>query len=1042
MWGWRRRARGFAGALAGLSLFVGAGLVSAPAAGAVDADLLVPLPTAPIEPYLVAASGDSLVDFQSLNDQDTVAVSNDRGAHWTEVSAPLNRADYVADGTVRYHVDGDGTVSLYSWDLASGTSSGPVVFPTDRIVAVGSEYAVYGTNATEDEEATEFAAAPVGDPSLASTIVVPSRERNRLRLLAGEGTLGVAVSTGRDSRQRATTGYLDVVQLTGGEAGYPAASVPGLVSAEIRGDVVSYLTADSAGVRACRRSLASPEAWQVVSCLQAVAGDYRTLAEGTLVAGPDWAAFSVVYGDDSYAGAYLADWSTSTPKSVKLKASGAVKQVLLQRPLSDLDRPLVAAYTTYSADTMVGYLAKVGADGSLTRFAEWPSGTVSPTQLSLSATRVAGADARGSGTAWRRELADPGVDDAVWTTARSAHVSAGWTAVNAARGLALLNHNKQVAKLAGWAGVQQLSGPYLLGKAKSKDTKLTVLAAGKKIAFRKYDYPSSIFGSLVAVVDTWGWNVIVYNVASGKPVQAMSLPLDDNYESADVTLWGDDIVVTGWLADGGTEVRALEWIDGNELGRLSFSDAAQAFGASDGAVLLWHEDGSIQVLNLTTMQVEDLAGNSGAAVPVFDDAARVLYATDTRLVVHQVSDAGRSAPRALWSSAPRTFNSFGGPTSPFVVSVDATRAMSGGSLVIQKDGPGDSPKVTIPVEASPSGSLRIAWNGEISDGTPAAPGTWAWHLEGFDELRALDLAAYVSGTVTISNRRVALAQAAPTIDVASPVTDTTLTATPGTQPDGAVPAYQWYRDSKAIKGARAQAYTVQPADVGHKVKVKVSFPASLRYLASSKYSRSTARVGRAALTKGGAVLGADAPQVDVPFAVAADGWGPDPVKLAYQWYRVDQKGSSKAIPRATAAAYRPSGSVVGLRLKVVLTVTRPGYTSVSVSSATSAAVLAGSYQTVPTPVVTGAPEVGHTLGADAGTYRDAAGEPVQPSLAYQWYRVTDAGDVPIAGATRATYRVASADLGHALKVKVTATRSGYPTQTTLSDPTDLVVQGD
>ncbi|PKQ21708.1 MAG: hypothetical protein CVT65_17120 [Actinobacteria bacterium HGW-Actinobacteria-5] len=93
-------------------------------------------------------------------------------------------------------------------------------------------------------------------------------------------------------------------------------------------------------------------------------------------------------------------------------------------------------------------------------------------------------------------------------------------------------------------------------------------------------------------------------------------------------------------------------------------------------------------------------------------------------------------------------------------------------------------------------------------------------------------------------------------------------------------------------------------------------------------------------------------------------------------------------------------------------------------------------------MVTGAPEVGHTLGADAGTYRDAAGEPVQPSLAYQWYRVTDAGDVPIAGATRATYRAASADLGYALKVKVTATRSGYPAQTTLSDPTDPVVQGD
>jgi hypothetical protein len=57
-----------------------------------------------------------------------------------------------------------------------------------------------------------------------------------------------------------------------------------------------------------------------------------------------------------------------------------------------------------------------------------------------------------------------------------------------------------------------------------------------------------------------------------------------------------------------------------------------------------------------------------------------------------------------------------------------------------------------------------------------------------------------------------------------------------------------------------------------------------------------------------------------------------------------------------------------------------------------------------------------------GTWKDAR------TLAYQWLR----GTKPIAGATRARYRVAPADLGHRLSCRVTATSAAGGTATATS----------
>ncbi|WP_106815835.1 S8 family serine peptidase [Microbacterium timonense] len=67
------------------------------------------------------------------------------------------------------------------------------------------------------------------------------------------------------------------------------------------------------------------------------------------------------------------------------------------------------------------------------------------------------------------------------------------------------------------------------------------------------------------------------------------------------------------------------------------------------------------------------------------------------------------------------------------------------------------------------------------------------------------------------------------------------------------------------------------------------------------------------------------------------------------------------------------------------------------------------------PTVTGSPKVGKTLTANPGKW-----EPKTVTLAYQWLR----DGTPIEGATAKTYKVAAADAGTSLSVRVTATQEG------------------
>ncbi|MGH3456811.1 CHAP domain-containing protein [Aeromicrobium sp.] len=86
----------------------------------------------------------------------------------------------------------------------------------------------------------------------------------------------------------------------------------------------------------------------------------------------------------------------------------------------------------------------------------------------------------------------------------------------------------------------------------------------------------------------------------------------------------------------------------------------------------------------------------------------------------------------------------------------------------------------------------------------------------------------------------------------------------------------------------------------------------------------------------------------------------------------------------------------------------------------------------PVPKVDGAPKVGETLTAKAGTWT-----PSGVSLDYQWLR----DGFIIKGADERTYKLTTNDVGHRMSISITGAKSGYASRTASSEPTAKVAGG-
>ncbi len=152
------------------------------------------------------------------------------------------------------------------------------------------------------------------------------------------------------------------------------------------------------------------------------------------------------------------------------------------------------------------------------------------------------------------------------------------------------------------------------------------------------------------------------------------------------------------------------------------------------------------------------------------------------------------------------------------------------------------------------------------------------------------------------------------------------------------------------------------------------------------------------------------------------GTWPYGVSLSYQWFR-----GASAISGATNSDYVVQANDVGSQLRLRVTGSRSGLTSVSRFSGYTDTVLLP-LTLAPTPTLSGTSRVGSVLTANAGTWDSGV------TLSYQWLR----DGSPIDIATSSTYTLTNFDANKAISVRVTGSKSGFQTTSKVSSATNIL----
>ena len=148
-------------------------------------------------------------------------------------------------------------------------------------------------------------------------------------------------------------------------------------------------------------------------------------------------------------------------------------------------------------------------------------------------------------------------------------------------------------------------------------------------------------------------------------------------------------------------------------------------------------------------------------------------------------------------------------------------------------------------------------------------------------------------------------------------------------------------------------------------------------------------------------------------------WTNSPTSYSYDWIRCDASANNCAPIGIHRRQYTLTDDDVGHRFKVSVTASNSGGKATAVSTPAPAVTAAGSTPTnVAKPSINGDPREGVSLTVANGTWTGT--QPI--TYTYQWNRCDQTGAAcgAIAGATAATYAVNASDVGHTLRVHVTA----------------------
>ena len=220
-----------------------------------------------------------------------------------------------------------------------------------------------------------------------------------------------------------------------------------------------------------------------------------------------------------------------------------------------------------------------------------------------------------------------------------------------------------------------------------------------------------------------------------------------------------------------------------------------------------------------------------------------------------------------------------------------------------------------------SGATKSSYTLKAADGGKRITVTVTGKLSGYKTASSTS-----ASTATVLK----LMQAAPKPRIAGTArVGSTLTAQAGTwKPQPVKLSYQWYRNGKAISGAKKASYKLVGSDAGKKITVRVT-GAKSGYLSTAKVS---------AAKKVPLVMRASKPTISGSATVGSTltanrGTWTSGVRISYQWYR-----NGAAVPGATGSSYRLGAGDVGRSLSVRVTGVKSGYASETRMSAATARV--------------------------------------------------------------------------------------------------------
>src|SRR4051794_10743680 len=237
-------------------------------------------------------------------------------------------------------------------------------------------------------------------------------------------------------------------------------------------------------------------------------------------------------------------------------------------------------------------------------------------------------------------------------------------------------------------------------------------------------------------------------------------------------------------------------------------------------------------------------------------------------------------------------------------------------------------------------------------------------------------------------------------------------------PAGTSYTYQWQRSTdgatwQSISGATSSSYTVAVADEGSSVRAVVT--AGNPYGQASASSAPVGPVSASPPVNSGAPVVAGTTQRTFQMNATWGSWSGAGNIYSYQWQRSADGSSWQNIAGATTSVYTLAQADEGALIRMLITASNVDGVVTLSSAATVAPVSPAPPANVAPPTVSGVAERTYALSANKGTWTGP-----DNTYSYQWQRDFGEGFVDIAGATSASYTLAAADEGAAVRVVVAA----------------------